>query len=134
MDKTEQINLDKEYTNDEYQELDMKVFFKEGGDPDFNPERNKYLFNLTVENQKRLYLQKKKMFNEGLRERMSAAESYIRYLEKGNVSNAEKYFGKKELARLRGQEVANSLKNITRINSPGYIKQFIERKNFKNRK
>lgn len=133
-DDIRRIDLDAKYTNEEYEDLDYHVFFKEGGDPDFNPDRNRYIFWETVRKQKEAYIKRQKMFDEKLRERVWAVGSYLRYLEKGHEVGAERYFGKKELARLRGKDFANMLNNVTRIEVPGYTKNFLKRKELAKRK
>ena len=127
------VDLSKEYKNEEYQDMDIYFFLKDGGDPDFNYERNKQIIQDTIKSQREYYIQKRRMQNQELRERMNAVESYIRWVEKGHDAKAVNYFGKKELARLRGMEVANKLRNITKVDVPGYTKDFQVKKEARKR-
>lgn len=117
--------LDRDYTNEEYQQIDQQLFLKNGGDPDFNPEKNKAVFEYVKRKAWENHQKRKKQYDEKLRERMNAAASYILYLERGgNGGNkAEKYFGKRELARLRGVEFLNEMRNVSIVQVPGYRKQ-----------
>lgn len=121
-DKPINFDINKDYSNDAYQHKDMERLFKEGGDPGFNPERNKHLVESTLAYNKKLYMRKYAEKTDDLRERADATANYIYWLNHGKTGNAEKYFGKKELARLRGVEFAREQRNVTRIEVPGYYK------------
>ena len=116
------INFDikTDYSNDAYQEKDMQRFFIEGGDPGFNPDRNKAVIEGTIKHNNNLLRNYYMKYNDKLRERVNATVMYMRHLNSGKSGNASKYFGKRELARLRGIEVANEMKNVTRIQVDGY--------------
>lgn len=80
------------------------------GDPDFDESRNKAVIAGVIRKTDKMYRQKRREFQEGLRENTQAATHYLKALEGGASTNAEKYFGRRELARLRGEEVLNKLK------------------------
>ena len=81
-------------------------------DPDFDPKRNEAIVNKTMKDAETYWLKKRKAFNETLRERTDATASYLKSLDQGGKANtAEEYFGKHELARLRGLEIIKLLKN-----------------------
>ena len=77
---------------------------------DFNPERNKYIINKTINEYEAKRKAKYIRFTEELKERTSALADYFRHLNSGKSTPLEKYFGKKELARLRGREVIEELR------------------------
>lgn len=70
----------------------------------FSPERNKAIIDQTIKEYEDMRSKRMKGFYDDLGERIDAAASYLMYLERGG-SSAEKYFGKKELARLRGEKI-----------------------------
>ena len=119
------INYDikRNYSNKTYQEKDMQRFFKEGGDVGFSPEKNKAVIEETIKHNNQLFSHRYMTYNEKLRERVHATAWYISWLNSGKGNKAEQYFGKRELARLRGIEVANEMKNITRLQVDGYYAQ-----------
>ena len=77
----------------------------------FNPEYNKYVIDKTIREYEAKRALKYKMFNEALKERASAVANYLQHLNSGKSTSIEKYFGKKELARLRGKEIIKELQN-----------------------
>ena len=85
-------------------------------DPDFDPEHNKRviqnIIRKTLENKKRI----EKENLEGIKERTKAIAQYISSLEQGGKSSSiESYFGRRELARLRGEEILQRIKNAMLI-------------------
>lgn len=102
----------------EDQILDFKKWYLPNGDKDFNPEKNKAIIQKTIDKTDRLRKQKDKEYREAVAERADAAASYL-FSPKGAQSNKaiEKYFGKKELARLRAEDILTKLKgNVSLIN------------------
>ena len=83
------------------------------GDADFSPERNVEVIANIIKKTDKMRRQKSREFQTGLRERNEATAQYLKALEGGASTNAEKYFGRRELARLRGEEVLNKLKDAT---------------------
>jgi len=83
---------------------------------DFNPERNKYIINKTINEYEAKRKAKYIRFTEELKERTSALADYFRHLNSGKSTPLEKYFGKKELARLRGKEIIRELQNDSMLN------------------
>jgi len=80
---------------------------------DFSPARNAYIINKTIKEYEAKRAAKYRMFNEALKERVSAVADYFNHLNSGKSTSVEKYFGKKELARLRGREVIKELRGET---------------------
>lgn len=80
-------------------------------DPTFSPERNKRIIDKTIKNYEAMLLKKERMFTEGLAERTDAAAYYVKHLQKGKSTPAEKYFGRRTLAYLRGKFLLDRLKD-----------------------
>ena len=87
-------------------ESDLK-FVPVDADLDFSPEHNRKVIEETIRKSEANARKKQREFNEGLGERAEAARRFIK--SKVN-SSAQRYFGKRELARLRGLEVIDMLK------------------------
>ena len=81
------------------------------GDADFNEDRNNEVIADVIKKTDKMRRQKAREFAADNRERSEATAQYLKALEGGASTNAEKYFGRRELARLRGEEVLNKLKN-----------------------
>ena len=63
------------------------------------------------DNNKRYWRVKKKEYEAKTRERAAAVAAYLKNLSQGGgVSNINTYFGKREMARLRGEEIVAKLK------------------------
>lgn len=90
--------------------LDYKKWFKEGGDIGFSPKRNKTIIENSIKKYEKTRFDKAMAYIGQIRERASAVESYLTYVNKGGSNTVEKYFGKKEMARLRGEDIANQLR------------------------
>jgi hypothetical protein len=89
---------------------DMKRFWQERPDPDFDPKRNEDIIKRSIARAEELRKQKIKAKMEGLRERTSALASYVKYLDHGGGKTAEGYFGRKTMAELAGKKVMQILK------------------------
>lgn len=89
---------------------DMKRFWAERPDPDFDPKRNEDVIKRSIARAEELRRQKIKAKMEGIGDRANALASYIKYLDKGGGKKAEDYFGRKEMARLQGKKVIQILK------------------------
>lgn len=85
------------------------------GDVDFSAERNAEIIANVIKKTDKMRRQKEREFQTGLRERNEATAQYLKALEGGASTDAEKYFGRRELARLRGEEVLNKLKNAKEL-------------------
>lgn len=80
-------------------------------DPNFSEERNKQVIAETIETNERLRKRRQREFGSRIREKSEAVAQYLDDVVKGKTSSSvEKYFGKKELTRLRGEEIINKLK------------------------
>ena len=92
-----------------------KKYFKEEGDKGFSVSRNKYIVELTIKKHDENIRRKEKFFDDMLRERAEAA-SYFLDNDKAILGGKgiAKYLGKSNLAHLRGQDITNQLKQITK--------------------
>lgn len=79
-------------------------------DPDFSPARNKATIERTIKKMDQMQKKKLKDYTNQIRERSSAVASFFKHVNQGKHNNIFKYFGKRELARLRGEDIANQLK------------------------
>ena len=91
-------------------------------DPDFSPERNQIVIENVIRETERNERRKKQEFNDQVDERVNAVTEYLKSVDRGGAtSNIEKFFGKKQLAYLRGEHVANVLRDLSQKNK-GSIK------------
>lgn len=95
----------------EEQQRDHDLYFIEDGEAGFSPEHNKFVIENTIKkyNQKRKQQQQK--YRENLGERSDAVATYLKHLTQGKDTPVEKYFSKKTLAYLRGEEITQKLKS-----------------------
>lgn len=89
---------------------DFKVWFKPGGDPGFSVEKNKQVIEDSIKEYelKRTNIQKK--FGEDMMERSESVAYLLKAIDRGRDTNAQKYFGKSELARLRGEQIVGEMR------------------------
>ena len=78
------------------------------GDQDFDPEHNKRVIEASIKETDRMARQKEREYQESIKERATAAATWM----KSDQSNIKNYFGPKELARLRGEEVLATIKKL----------------------
>lgn len=88
---------------------DMQRFFVK--DPkNFSPERNKAIVEKTIEEYEAMRRKKMEEKVDHYGERADAVVTYLKSLDRGHgESNLEKYFGKRMLAYLRGQQIRDQL-------------------------
>lgn len=94
-------------------------------DPDgFSPERNKFIVESTIKKYDATRLKKVDDVVSHFEERADAVVSFIKSVDrgKGAQGNLEKYFGRKMLAYLRGQQIRDKLmKGMMVKNKTGQI-------------
>src|SRR3990167_411641 len=96
---------------------------KPDGDPGFNPMRNKQIIEDTIKKTDKRIMQLKKEYSEQVEERDDAVSYYLKSLMRHKTyasdprKAAEYYFGRKELARLRGDEIREQIMNELRQNA-----------------
>lgn len=91
------------------QKRDHQIYFVEGGDPGFSPERNQEVIEATIKKYEAMRKRKTRQFHEELDERVDAVASYLRHVAYGKSTPVEQYFGRKELARLQSRKIVGSL-------------------------
>lgn len=93
------------------QERDYKKFLIPQGDIGFNPKRNKTIIDEVIKENEVLQKRKEKQYVDKLRYRTDAVASYLKKLASGSTIKVETYFGRKELAKLRGQKIVAEIKD-----------------------
>jgi len=84
-------------------------------DPNFSAERNNAVINGTIAKYEQTRLKKMKVWDESLRERSEMVASFLKHVNNGKNNNVEKYFGREQMAKLRGEEISNILKGQTSL-------------------
>lgn len=89
---------------------DMKRFWRERPDPDFNARHNEEVIERSIQRAIKFREQQAKLQQEGLAERVDALSTYVKARASGKThKTAEEYFGKKTLAHLQGKKVMQIL-------------------------
>jgi hypothetical protein len=101
----------------DYQKKDLEKYYIKNPE-NFSEERNKYIIDSTIREYEETRKKRRAKQEEDLAERIDAATYYLMKLEKSGDTPAERYFGKRELARLRGQKISQSLQQAKRILEP----------------
>lgn len=110
-------------TPDDVQKEDYQRFYKKDA-TGFSAERNKAIVEQTIKEYEAMRAKKAVVFDEHYAERSDAVVTYLKQIDRGNGSNGnlEKYFGRKWLAYLRGQEIRDKLMaGMTVRNKDGVI-------------
>lgn len=89
--------------------LDLKKFYKPSGDVGFSPARNRKIVEDTIATYEKERERRQKLFGEQMDERSDAVSYFLKAIDRGKTTTALKYFGKRELARLRGEEILGEL-------------------------
>ncbi len=92
------------------QKRDAALYYVEGGEDGFDPKRNQEVIERTIQKYEKMRREKKKKYEENIRERSDAVATYIRSRVAEGSTPVEKYFGKKWMAYLRGQKILNIVK------------------------
>ena len=103
-------------TSGEIQEADFKFLQeKPDGDVGFSIARNRAIIEKSIKKNEALMRAKQRAHDEALAERTDAATSFLIALTKGKYTTvnahtaAMRFFGRKELARLRGEEIKQQM-------------------------
>lgn len=79
-------------------------------DPNFDADRNRRIIERTMKKAEKRQKEKLKESEAATRSRTSAIATYLKSIQQGGKSSdISKYFGRKELARLRGESVLKEL-------------------------
>ena len=109
-------------TSGEIQQKDFR-FVPKDAEAGFSPERNRKVIEDTIVKTDRRLAQLKKEYSEQVEERVDAVSYFLMNLIKHKsytsdpTKAAEYYFGRKELARLRGEEIAEQIRSELRGNA-----------------
>lgn len=89
----------------------------------FSAARNKAIVEQTIQEYDAMRAKKAAEHDDSYAERSDAVVSYLKHLDQGlGESNMSRYFGKKTLAYLRGQQIRETLmKGMTVKNKSGII-------------
>lgn len=98
-------------TRDDYIAPQDLRYVRVNPDPNFDPERNRQVIEKTIKETDRLIRQKRREALGKTGERIQAVKTYVQGLSEGQRStDREKFFGRKHLAYLRGQEIMEKIK------------------------
>lgn len=96
------------------------MYERPDGDPGFDPEHNRRVIAQTIRESDKLRKQKMDAYEESIRERADALASYFMNIEKGGHRSSDpaydviRYFGRKNLAQLRGESIMAKLQHRAR--------------------
>ena len=93
------------------------------GDSNFSEEHNKQVIAEVEDENDRMDRKRARDYHEKTRERANAVVQYLKNLTQGKgITGIDRYFGKRYLAYLRGEEIVNQLKA-----NPALIKKLKEK-------
>lgn len=96
---------------DKVDQKDLKFLQAQKPDPNFDPEQNKRDLAWVFREHDKMVRKKEKEYGKHLEEASDATSYYLKGVEQGGRStDVKKYFGKKHLAYLRGEEIMQKLK------------------------
>src|SRR3990167_10632227 len=99
------MKKDKVHIKD-WKHMEAKPF----GDPDFSPEHNARVIASVDQWNDEMDKQRDREYKTKTEERSHAAAMYLQNLSQGHVvTKIDQYFGKRELGRLRAQEIVGKL-------------------------
>jgi len=100
----------------EIQAQDFKYMYqKPDGDVGFDLEHNRRVIEETIKKTKKREKELRKQYMEQVEDRVDASIYFLKALAKGKYNSSDpttaamKYFGRQELARLRGEEIKEKL-------------------------
>lgn len=106
-------------TKDTIQKQDWK-YVNTKPDPNFDPEHNRKVIANTIKKNEILVRKKKRDYKEKIKERAEAMATYIESLKQGGKeSDVTKYFGRRYLAKLRGEEIMDKLAELKKSGKMG---------------
>lgn len=98
----------------EQKQRDHALYYIEEPDSSFSPERNKAMVAESIRRTNENRRKKTKEFNDKVGERVDAVVTYLRSRVAEGSTPIERYFGKRQLAHLRGQQILRTIR--TKIN------------------
>lgn len=94
------------------QKRDYEKFYVAKPDPGFNPDEARATIERTIRKNEERRRLKDKDFVDKLRERTDAVAWYLKSRAADSGNPIESYLGRSNLARLRGQRILQTLKNV----------------------
>ena len=88
-----------------------KKYYKAKPDAGFSLARNKQIIADSIKNYEANRAKRKKEYAEKVDERSDAIATYFQHLNNKNHTPLERYFGKRELARLQGKKFYEKMSN-----------------------
>lgn len=86
-----------------------KKFYAVTPDAGFSPARNKAVVENSIKKYEAMRAKKWKEWEEGVAERSEAVASYLKHVDWGKSTPVERYFDRRTLAYLRGDEIKAKL-------------------------
>ena len=98
------------------EKLDYAKWYNKTPEAGFSPARNKAIIEQSIIKSDLMRERRNKDYIESVAERADAVVTYLKSVANGNEKGVEKYFGRKELARLRGEKIVKEMKGrMTRL-------------------
>jgi len=94
--------------------LDYKKWYQDKPEAGFSPERNKAVIEESIRKAELMKRRRQSDYVEQIRERSDAVVSYLKRVSMGMEKSVEAYFGRQELARLRGQKIIQEMQGRSR--------------------
>jgi hypothetical protein len=88
-----------------------KKYYKATPDAGFSPARNKQIIEDSIKAYEANRAKRRKEYAGKLDERSDAVASYFQHVNQRGGSSLEKYFGRRELARLQGRKIYEKITN-----------------------
>ena len=95
----------------EQKKRDHEIYFVEEGEPGFNPAHNKHVIASTIKKTNQMRALRNRQYEDNVRERVDAVMTYAKSRLVYGSTPVEKYFGKRQLAHLRGQQIVDIIKS-----------------------
>lgn len=86
-------------------------FVNKNADVGFDADRNRRIIDEVIEETEKIQVRKRREASQKLEERTDALSHYLYSVSQGgHESNVMKYFGRKELLRLKGQNIMRNIR------------------------
>lgn len=96
-------------TNIDLAKRDRAKYFLPEGDEGYVKKHNDFVINDAIKKYDAMQREKLRTAVEGYGERADAVVHYLKAIDRGKEKNVNRYFGKKYLAYLRGEEIRQQL-------------------------
>jgi hypothetical protein len=105
-----------------------KKFVLDIPDEGFSPQRNRQVIENSIKKYEAKRAERMKAFREGISERAEAVTSFWHHVNQGKHNDIDRYFGPQMLAKLRGADIIDELRNRANVitkPTPFYIEKGI---------